>query len=64
MTAAKRRLLTPTQVAEAYDVDVATVRRWLRKGIVAHVLVGPFRYKRIPESEARRVFRKVQGAQL
>lgn len=60
----KRRLLTPTQVAEIYDVDVETVRRWLRKGIIAHVLVGPYRYKRIPEAEAKRVFRPVHGAQL
>lgn len=56
------RLLTMSEVAQSYHVSDETVRRWVRKGIIGYVMVGPFRLKRIPESEANRHFASVDGA--
>ena len=54
-------LLTCREVADLYAVHVKTVRRWVRKGIIAVVLVGPYRLVRIRKSEAARHFRNVPG---
>jgi len=40
-------LLSVGDVAHLYGVSDETVRRWCRKGIIAYVMVGPFRLKRI-----------------
>ena len=58
------RLLTAADVARAYGVRVETVREWIRKGIMGHVLVGPFHAVRVPVTEAARHFRGVAGAKL
>jgi len=49
-------LLTCRDVAKAYGVNVETVRRWVRKGVIAVVLVGPYRLVRIRRSEAEKHF--------
>jgi excisionase family DNA binding protein len=49
-------LLSTADVAAQYGVSDETVRRWIRKGVIAYVMVGPFRLKRIPRSEADKHF--------
>lgn len=58
----KQRLYTPAQVARIYGVNVVTVKAWLRKGIIGHVIIGPTKHRRIPEDEARRHFVVRPGA--
>jgi len=55
-------LLTVAEVAQSYNVSDETVRRWMRKGIIGYVMVGPFRARRIPKDEAERHFAAVPGA--
>jgi excisionase family DNA binding protein len=57
-----RELLTVMEVAQTYHVSDDTVRRWMRKGIIGYVMVGPFRVKRIPKVEAEKHFTPVPGA--
>jgi predicted site-specific integrase-resolvase len=45
-----------------YGVHVDTVRRWVRKGIIAVRLIGPTRIVRIEQAEAARHFVHVPGA--
>jgi excisionase family DNA binding protein len=54
-------LLRPSECAALYQVHPETVRRWLRKGIVPCVEVGPFHARRIRRSDADRFFRSVDG---
>jgi excisionase family DNA binding protein len=54
--ASDKDLLSTADVAAQYGVSDETVRRWIRKGVIAYVMVGPFRLKRIPRSEADRHF--------
>lgn len=54
-------LLSVSDVARRYGVSSETVRRWIRKGIIAYVMVGPFRLKRIQRVEADRHFTPVKG---
>jgi excisionase family DNA binding protein len=49
-------LLTVAEVAQTYHVSDETVRRWIRKGILGYVMVGPFRVRRIPRQEAEKHF--------
>lgn len=56
------RLLTCRQVAVAYKVHTETVRRWVRKGVIGVIRVGPHRAIRIPKSEAVKHFMLTQGA--
>lgn len=55
-------MLSTHDVARRYGVSDETVRRWCRKGIIAYVMVGPYRMKRIAKSEAERHFQSVDGA--
>ena len=57
----ERDLLTVAEVAQHYAVSTETVRRWIRKGILGYVMVGPCRVKRIPKVEAAKHFVKVEG---
>jgi excisionase family DNA binding protein len=47
-------LRTPTFVARALGVTPQTVHRWMRKGVIQFIEVGPYRRKRIYESEIGR----------
>jgi excisionase family DNA binding protein len=49
-------LLTCQEVARLYHVHVETIRRWIRKGVITVVRVGPYRLVRIQRSEAQRHF--------
>lgn len=55
-------LFTCQEVADKYHVHAETVRRWVRKGIIAVVLVGPYRLVRIRREEAEKHFVHVPGA--
>ena len=55
-------LLTVPQVANRLQVHVEVIRRWVRKGAMQHVRVGPGRgLIRIEESELRRHVRRGQS---
>lgn len=58
----KRRMLTCREVADLYGVSYVTVKRWVAKGLIGVVRVGPFRAVRITEEEAARHFRVEPGA--
>jgi excisionase family DNA binding protein len=47
-------LLSTADVAAQYGVSDETVRRWIRKGVISYVMVGPFRLKRVPRAEVER----------
>ena len=59
-------LLSLRAVAREYVVSVATLRRWIRLGLVAHVRVGPERLRcrpiRISRAEAERHLTQVAAA--
>jgi excisionase family DNA binding protein len=48
------RLRTPTFAARRLGVTPQTVYRWMRKGIIRYSEVGPFKKKRIADSEIAR----------
>jgi len=48
------RLRTPTFAARRLGVTPQTIYRWMRKGIIDYVEVGPFHKKRITDSEIAR----------
>lgn len=56
------RLRTVADAARAFGVSDETIRRWVRKGIIGYVMVGPYRIKRIPDSEIDRLTVTVDGA--
>lgn len=41
------RLYTVQEVAHAYHVSEETIRRWIKRGDIKYVPVGPFRLKRL-----------------
>jgi excisionase family DNA binding protein len=45
----------PDELARAMDVSAATVRRWVRKGLIRHVRW--WRLTRIPRAEFERILR-------
>lgn len=47
-------LRTPTFVARALGVTPQTVHRWIRKGIIDFIEVGPYKKKRVYDSEIER----------
>lgn len=54
------KLLTPRVAAFRLGVDEETLRRWIRKGAIQVVKVGPHRRQRITEAEVER--QKIQVA--
>lgn len=46
--------LRPAQAARRIGITMQTLRRWMRKGIVAYAVVGPNNHKRIRQSEVDR----------
>lgn len=58
----KERLFTVREVAVLYHVHIETIRRYVRKGIIGHRLMGPNRLVRIPESEVARYDVFMRGA--
>lgn len=57
-----KTLLSTADVAKLYGVSEETVRRWVRKGVIAYKQVGPFRLTRITLEEAKKHLKDVQGA--
>ena len=49
------RLLTVDQVAERYGLHEATVRKWIKKGVIPAVRLAGSRTIRVRESEARKL---------
>ncbi len=47
-------LLTVRQAARRCAVDVETVRRWIRKGAMVAVTVGPFRVVKVTRAEVEK----------
>jgi excisionase family DNA binding protein len=45
-------LITPEQAAKRLGVSAETIRRWMRKGVIRYVEIGPYRRKRIRASAA------------
>ena len=56
-------LLTPSEASKAVDLAVSaeTIRRWIRKGIIPVVLVGPYRRAMIRRSVALRLLTSKAG---
>jgi len=56
-------LLTPSEAAKAVDqaVSAETIRRWIRKGILPVVLVGPYRRAMIRRSVALKLLTSKAG---
>jgi excisionase family DNA binding protein len=56
-------LLTPSEAAKAVDLAVSaeTIRRWIRKGILPVVLVGPYRRAMIRRSVALKLLTSKAG---
>ena len=44
-------LLTATEAATRLGVNVETVRRWVRKGSMKYVEIGPYRRKRLRQCD-------------
>lgn len=55
-------LLSADAVSKQYGVCVETVRRWMRKGVIPYVMVGPNRAKRIRRDVADKLFQPVEAA--
>jgi excisionase family DNA binding protein len=47
-------LLTIGQVAKSYGVSEETIRRWIRKGVIHCIHVGPYRLVRVRRAEAEK----------
>lgn len=47
-------LLTIGQVAKSYGVSEETIRRWVRKGVISCIHLGPYRLVRIRRKEAEK----------
>jgi excisionase family DNA binding protein len=57
-------LLTAHDVARRYGVDCETVRRWVRKGILPVVRVGPTQRIRFHHGDIERYFTEEPGAKV
>lgn len=44
-------LLKPKEAARRLSVNIETVRRWMRKGVLRVVLVGPYQRQRVRQSD-------------
>lgn len=49
--------MTLREAAEACHVDYDTLLRWVAKGVIPHVVVGPFRRKRVYRHDVERLIR-------
>jgi excisionase family DNA binding protein len=50
-------LLTLQEGADECRVDYETFRRWVAKGVLPHVVVGPFKLKRVYRRDVDRLIR-------
>lgn len=55
----KRNLLTLQEGADICDVDYETFRRWVAKGVLPHVVIGPSNLKRVYRRDVERLIRHV-----
>lgn len=59
---ADQRLLTITEAADRLSVSYETLRRWIEKGAVAAVRVGPVGAIRVPAAVVESLVRPHRGA--
>lgn len=52
-----RDLLTLQEAAEICTVDYETFRRWVAKGVLPHVVIGPSRLKRVYRGDVESLIR-------
>lgn len=57
-----RSLLTTDEVADEFQVDPETVRRWAREGKIVAITLPGGRLKRFPRSEVEAVARGERAA--
>lgn len=55
----RRELMTITEAAERCGVDYDTFLRWVAKGVLPHVVVGPFNRKRVYKRDVEKLVRDV-----
>lgn len=55
------KLLKVRDVAEIFDVETATVRVWLKTGVIKGIKIGQGHYWRIPEEEVDRLANQRHG---
>jgi excisionase family DNA binding protein len=56
------RLLTVRQAAQRLGVNQSTVRRWIHKRAIPYVEVGPYRRKKIKQSDVEHQVRSAGAA--
>ncbi len=56
------KLLTVSETAKLTGNSKATIRRWLREGLLKFEYVGPTRRVRVRMSEVRRVYPNLQAS--
>lgn len=53
-------LLTLREAADLLTVDYETVRRWVAKGVVPHVAIGPNNIRRVYRRDVERLKREAR----
>jgi predicted site-specific integrase-resolvase len=51
-------LLTIQEGADRCTVDYETFRRWVVKGVLPHVIIGPFHIKRVRRRDVERLIQQ------
>jgi excisionase family DNA binding protein len=58
----RRRMLTLQEAADLCTVDYETFRRWVAKGVIPHVLIGPNNLKRVYMRDVEELIRDAKQA--
>jgi excisionase family DNA binding protein len=54
-------LLTASEAAKRLGTNTETIRRWMRKGVIGYLEIGPYHRKRLRQCEVDRQ-RRISGA--
>lgn len=54
----RRTMLTLQEAADVCTVDYETFRRWVQKGVLPHVVIGPSRLKRVYRRDVLQLIRQ------